>query len=311
MPADNGDGAARSQEVWRNEPRQPAVRESHLMLVVMPVVLPVLPFPAINPILISIGPLAVRWYALAYIVGIIAGWFYARAIIASERLWGGPAPLTVIDFDDFVIWITLGIILGGRTGYVLFYNLPHFIEHPLQIFQLWNGGMSFHGGVAGCIVAIVAFALKRGIPMLSLGDVTAAVCPIGLFLGRVANFINGELWGRPTDVPWAMIFPNGGPIPRHPSQLYEATLEGVVLFVVLGLMVRFGALKRPGVVTGSFALGYGVARVICELFREPDVQLGFLWGGLTMGMLLCIPLMLGGIAILTYALSYEPKPKDG
>jgi phosphatidylglycerol:prolipoprotein diacylglycerol transferase len=317
MPADNGDGAARSQEVQRIESRQLAVHESHLMLVV----LPILPFPAINPILISIGPLAVRWYALAYIVGIIAGWFYARAIIASERLWGGPAPLTVIDFDDFVIWITLGIILGGRTGYVLFYNLPHFIEHPLQILQLWNGGMSFHGGVAGCIVAIVAFALKRGIPMLSLGDVIAAVCPIGLFLGRIANFINGELWGRPSDVPWAMIFPNGGPIPRHPSQLYEATLEGVVLFVVLGLMVRFGALKRPGVVTGSFALGYGVARVTSELFREPDVQLGFLWGGLTMGILLCIPLMLGGIAILTYALtcepmsrepkSREPKPKDG
>ena len=153
--------------------------KASLMLVVMLAVLPVLPFPAINPILISIGPLAVRWYALAYIVGIIAGWFYARAIIASERLWGGPAPLTVIDFDDFVIWITLGIILGGRTGYVLFYNLPHFIEHPLQIFELWNGGMSFHGGVAGCIVAIVAFALKRGIPMLSLGDVIAAVCPIG------------------------------------------------------------------------------------------------------------------------------------
>jgi phosphatidylglycerol:prolipoprotein diacylglycerol transferase len=312
MPADNGDGAARSQEVRRIESRQLAVHESHLMLVV----LPILPFPAINPILISIGPLAVRWYALAYIVGIIAGWFYARAIIASERLWGGPAPLTVIDFDDFVIWITVGIILGGRTGYVLFYNLPHFIEHPLQILQLWNGGMSFHGGAAGSIIAIVAFALKRGIPMLSLGDIIAAVCPIGLFLGRIANFINGELWGRPSDVPWAMIFPNGGPIPRHPSQLYEATLEGVVLFVVLGLMVRSGALKRPGVVTGSFALGYGVARVICELFREPDVQLGFLWGGLTMGILLCIPLMLGGIAILTYALtcepkSREPKPKDG
>jgi phosphatidylglycerol---prolipoprotein diacylglyceryl transferase len=311
MPADNGDGAARSQEARRNESRWLAVHESHLMLVVMLAVLPVLPFPAINPVLISIGPLAVRWYALAYIVGIIAGWFYARAIIASARLWGGPAPLTVIDFDDFVIWITLGIILGGRAGYVLFYNLPHFIEHPLQIFELWNGGMSFHGGVAGCMVAIVAFALKRRIPMLSLGDVTAAVCPIGLFLGRIANFINGELWGRPTDVPWAIIFPGGGPLPRHPSQLYEAALEGVVLFAVLGLMVRFGALKRPGVVTGSFALGYGVARVTCELFREPDSQLGFLWGGLTMGMLLCIPLMLGGIAVLTYALSCEPKTKDG
>jgi len=274
-------------------------------------ILPLIPFPAINPVLFSIGPLAVRWYALAYIVGIIAGWFYARAIIASERYWGGAAPLTVIDFDDFVIWITLGIILGGRIGYVLFYNLPHFAEHPLQIFELWNGGMSFHGGVLGCFVAIYAFARRRRIPLLSLGDVTTAVAPIGLFLGRLANFINGELWGRPTDVPWAMIFPNGGPLPRHPSQLYEATLEGIVLFVVLALMVRAGALKRPGLVSGSFLLGYGIARVICEQFREPDVHLGFLWGGLTMGMILCIPLMLAGIGLLTYTLTREAKSNDG
>jgi len=274
-------------------------------------ILPLIPFPAINPVLFSIGPLAVRWYALAYIVGIIAGWFYARAIIASERYWGGAAPLTVIDFDDFVIWITLGIILGGRIGYVLFYNLPHLAEHPLQIFELWNGGMSFHGGVLGCFVAIYAFARRRRIPLLSLGDVTTAVAPIGLFLGRLANFINGELWGRPTDVPWAMIFPNGGPLPRHPSQLYEATLEGIVLFVVLALMVRAGALKRPGLVSGSFLLGYGIARVICEQFREPDVQLGFLWGGLTMGMILCIPLMLAGIGLLTYTLTREAKSNDG
>jgi phosphatidylglycerol:prolipoprotein diacylglycerol transferase len=272
-------------------------------------VLPVIPYPSIDPILISVGPLAVRWYALAYIVGIIAGWFYARTIIASERLWGGPAPFTVLDFDDFVIWITLGIILGGRTGYVLFYNLARFAAHPVEIFQLWNGGMSFHGGVAGCIVAIVLFALRRRIPILSLADVTAAVAPIGLFLGRLANFINGELWGRPTDVPWAMVFPNGGPIPRHPSQLYEATLEGVVLFIVLAVLVRSGGLKRPGVVAGVFALGYGVARITCELFREPDVQLGFLWGGLTMGMLLCIPLMLAGIALLSVALTREPANK--
>jgi phosphatidylglycerol---prolipoprotein diacylglyceryl transferase len=274
-------------------------------------VLPVIPFPAIDPVLIHIGPLAVRWYALAYIVGIVAGWFYARAIIASPRLWGGPAPFTVIDFDDFVVWITLGIILGGRTGYVLFYNFPYFASHPIQMFELWNGGMSFHGGVVGCLVAIVGFALHRGIPMLSLGDVTTAVAPIGLFLGRLANFINGELWGRPTDVPWAMIFPNGGPIARHPSQLYEAALEGVALFIVLGLMVRAGALKRPGLVLGTFALGYGVARIVCELFREPDAQLGFLWGGLTMGMLLCIPLMLIGVVILTVTLTRESKPKDG
>ncbi len=273
-------------------------------------VLPILTFPKINPVLISIGPLAVRWYALAYIVGILAGWFYARAIITSQKLWGGSAPLTVLDFDDFVIWITLGIILGGRAGYVLFYNLPHFAAHPLQILELWNGGMSFHGGVAGCFVAIYLFARSRGIPLLSLGDIVTAVAPIGLFLGRIANFINGELWGRPADVPWAMIFPNGGPLPRHPSQLYEATAEGIVLLIVLGVMVRAGALKRPGLISGSFLLGYGLARVVCELFREPDVQLGFLWGGLTMGMILCMPLMLAGIGILTYTLTREAKPKD-
>ncbi len=264
-------------------------------------VLPILPFPAINPVLISIGPFAVRWYALAYIAGIVAGWFYARAIIVSQRLWGGPAPFAVIDFDDFVIWATLGIILGGRIGYVLFYNLPHFAAHPLEIIQLWNGGMSFHGGVIGVITAIVLFALRRGVSVLSLGDVTTAVTPIGLFLGRLANFINGELWGRPTDVPWAMIFPNGGPIPRHPSQLYEATLEGLVLLAVLAVLVQLGALKRPGLVSGAFLLGYGVARTTCEFFREPDAQLGFLWGGLTMGMLLCIPLILAGAALIAFA----------
>ena len=274
-------------------------------------VVPVIPFPAINPVLISIGPFSVRWYALAYIVGIIAGWFYARAIISSERLWGAPAPLTVTDFDDFVIWITLGIILGGRIGYVLFYNFAHFAADPIEILELWNGGMSFHGGVLGCTAAIVLFALRRKIPVLSLGDVTAAVAPIGLFLGRIANFINGELWGRPTDVPWAMVFPRGGPLPRHPSQLYEAALEGVLLFIVLALLVRFGALKRPGVVTGVFAIGYGVARITCEFFREPDIQLGFLWGGLTMGMLLCIPLILAGIAVLVVAFRRTAKPKNG
>jgi phosphatidylglycerol:prolipoprotein diacylglycerol transferase len=170
--------------------------------------------------------------------------------------------------------------------------------------------MSFHGGVIGCIVAIAAYALQRHIAMLSLADVTSAVAPIGLFLGRIANFINGELWGRPADVPWAMVFPNGGPIPRHPSQLYEAALEGVVLFIVLGVLVRSGALKRPGVVTGCFALGYGIARITCEFFREPDVQVGFLWGGLTMGMLLCIPLMLGGLAVLAVAFKRQSNPRN-
>jgi phosphatidylglycerol---prolipoprotein diacylglyceryl transferase len=262
----------------------------------------VLPFPAIDPILIQVGPFAIRWYALAYIVGILLGWLYARALIRNETLWGGSAPMTVVDYDDFVVWVTLGIILGGRTGYVLFYNLPHFADHPAEIFQLWHGGMSFHGGFLGCVAAVILFAWRRHIPILSLGDVTCAVGPIGLFLGRIANFINGELWGRPTDVPWAMVFPGGGPLPRHPSQLYEATLEGLVLFAVLAMVVRAGALQRPGAVIGTFAIGYGIARIIGELFREPDPQLGFLWGGLTMGMLLSVPLMLAGAAFLGYAL---------
>jgi phosphatidylglycerol---prolipoprotein diacylglyceryl transferase len=274
-------------------------------------ILPILTFPHIDPVLISIGPLAVRWYALAYIVGIIAGWIYARAIIASPKLWGGPAPLTVADYDDFIVWITLGIILGGRVGYVLFYNFPHFSQHPIEIFQLWNGGMSFHGGVLGSVLATVLFALRRGISILSLGDVTLAVAPIGLFLGRIANFINGELWGRPSDVPWAMIFPSGGPIPRHPSQLYEAALEGLLLLTVLGVLVRCGALKRPGLISGSFAVGYGVFRIFCEFFREPDAQLGFLWGGLTMGMLLSIPLILAGVVGLIFASLRPAIGKNG
>src|SRR5215204_1073103 len=195
----------------------------------------VLPFPEIDPVLIQIGPFALRWYALAYIAGILLGWLYARAIIQSKRLWGGPAPMTVADFDDFVLWVTLGIILGGRIGYVLFYNPAHFIEHPLEALELWKGGMSFHGGFIGCVLAVVLFARSRGVSFLSLGDLTCAAGTIGLFLGRIANFINGELWGRPSDVPWAMVFPGGGPLPRHPSQLYEALLEGVILTIVLGL----------------------------------------------------------------------------
>jgi phosphatidylglycerol---prolipoprotein diacylglyceryl transferase len=260
-----------------------------------------IPFPPFNPVIVSIGPFAIRWYALAYIVGILAGWVYARALLRSERPWGGPAPMTVTAFDDFVLWVTLGIILGGRLGYVLFYNPAYFLEHPLDAFQLWKGGMSFHGGFTGCLIAIALFARSRGISMRSLGDVTCAVAPIGLFLGRIANFINSELWGRTTDVPWGVIFPNGGPEPRHPSQLYEATLEGLVLFGVLTYMIRTGALRQPGLVAGVFALGYGVARLTCEFFREPDPQIGYFWGGLTMGMLLSVPLVLAGLAVMATA----------
>ena len=245
----------------------------------------------------------IRWYALAYIGGIVLGWIYARSLVKKERLWGGPVPITLVQLDDFILWVTLGIIVGGRTGYVLFYNPAFFIQHPAEIFQLWNGGMSFHGGFLGCVAAVMLFARKNDISILSLGDITTAVGPIGLFLGRLANFINSELWGRTADssVPWAMVFPNGGPLPRHPSQLYEAGLEGILLFAILAVMVRMGALKRPGLILGSFIAIYGLARITAEFFREPDPQLGFLWGGLTMGMLLSVPMIIVGAILIMMA----------
>jgi phosphatidylglycerol---prolipoprotein diacylglyceryl transferase len=260
-------------------------------------------FPTFDPVAIAIGPIVIRWYALAYIGGIVFGWIYARALVKNERLWGGPAAMTLPQLDDFILWVTVGIIVGGRTGYVLFYNLPFFIQHPTEIVELWKGGMSFHGGFMGCVIAVMWFARKNGISILSLGDITTAVGPIGLFLGRIANFINSELWGRPADpdLPWAMIFPNGGPLPRHPSQLYEAGLEGILLFTVLAVMIRFGALKRPGLILGSFIALYGLARIAGEHFREPDPQLGFLWGGLTMGMLLSVPMVIVGAIIIVAA----------
>src|ERR1700742_11071 len=260
-------------------------------------------FPVFDPIAIAFGPIAIRWYALAYIGGIVLGWVYARALIKHEKLWGGPAPVTLLQVDDFILWVTIGIIVGGRSGYVLFYNPSFFIQHPAEILELWKGGMSFHGGFMGCVVAVMWFARKNGIPILSLGDITTAVGPIGLFLGRLANFINSELWGRPADpdLPWAMIFPNGGPLPRHPSQLYEAGLEGILLFTVLAVMIRMGALKRPGLILGSFILIYALARITGEMFREPDPQLGFLWRGLTMGMLLSVPMIFAGIILIVRA----------
>ncbi|MGA7994986.1 MAG: prolipoprotein diacylglyceryl transferase [Bradyrhizobium sp.] len=261
-------------------------------------------FPVFDPIAIAIGPFAIRWYALAYIGGIVLGWIYARSLIKNETLWGGPAPITLPQMDDFILWVTLGIILGGRTGYVLFYNLPFFVTHPIEIFELWKGGMSFHGGFLGCVAAVILFCRKNDIPILSLGDITTAVGPIGLFLGRIANFINSELWGRAADssVPWRMIFPNDPlHLPRHPSQLYEAGLEGIVLFTILAVMIRFGALKRPGLILGSFISLYGLARIAGEFFREPDPQLGFLWGGLTMGMLLSVPMVIAGAVIIVLA----------
>jgi phosphatidylglycerol---prolipoprotein diacylglyceryl transferase len=260
-------------------------------------------FPVFDPVAFSIGWFVIRWYALAYIGGIVLGWIYARSLVKKERLWGGPVPITLVQLDDFILWVTIGIIVGGRTGYVLFYNPVFFIQHPAEIFQLWNGGMSFHGGFLGCVAAVMLFARKNDISILSLGDITTAVGPIGLFLGRLANFINSELWGRTADssVPWAMVFPNGGPLPRHPSQLYEAGLEGILLFAILAVMVRMGALKRPGLILGSFIAIYGLARITAEFFREPDPQLGFLWGGLTMGMLLSVPMIIVGAILIMMA----------
>src|SRR6266566_1760517 len=196
-------------------------------------------FPVFDPVAIAIGPIVIRWYALAYIVGIVVGWLYARSLVKNERLWDGPAPISLVQLDDFILWATVGIIVGGRTGYVLFYNFAFFVQHPAEIFELWKGGMSFHGGFMGCVIAVILFARANNISILSLGDITTGVAPIGLFLGRLANFINSELWGRAADpdLPWAMIFPNGGPLPRHPSQLYEAGLEGILLFTILAIMI--------------------------------------------------------------------------
>ena len=270
-------------------------------------------FPVFDPVAIQLGPIAIRWYALAYIGGIVLGWIYARSLVKRESLWGGPAPISLPQLDDFILWVTVGIIVGGRTGYVLFYNPAFFVQHPAEIFQLWNGGMSFHGGFLGCVAAVMWFASRNGISILSLGDITTAVGPIGLFLGRLANFINSELWGRVADptLPWAMVFPNDRlQLLRHPSQLYQAALEGILLFTVLAVMIRMGALKRPGLILGSFIAIYALARITGEFFREPDPQLGFLWGGLTMGMLLSVPMIIAGLILIVQAWRKTPSPES-
>jgi len=261
-----------------------------------------LPFPAFDPIAFSLGPVAIRWYALAYVAGILLGWWLARRIAGNDAAWGGASPMRPVDIDDVIVWMALGIVLGGRLGYVLFYNPEYFAAHPAEILTLWRGGMSFHGGFLGSVLALILFARARGIPILSMLDVAAIVTPIGLFLGRLANFVNGELWGRPSDVPWAFVFPHAGPEPRHPSQLYEAGLEGIVLFLILLFAMRRGALTRPGMIGGLFVGCYGLARIASEFFREPDVQIGYLAGGLTMGMLLSLPMLLVGFGAVIYAM---------
>ncbi|HEX9808574.1 MAG TPA: prolipoprotein diacylglyceryl transferase [Alphaproteobacteria bacterium] len=267
----------------------------------MPPVLAI-PFPAIDPVLVEIGPFAIRWYALAYIAGLIAGWWIVSRLAERPPAPGLPAAMTRAQVDDFLLWATLGVILGGRIGYVLFYQPGYFLDHPLGIFAVWQGGMSFHGGLLGVVCAIVLFCRRRGVAILALGDLISLVAPIGLFLGRLANFVNGELYGRVSDVPWAMVFPGGGPEPRHPSQLYEAMLEGVVLLAILAALARFGGARaRPGLITGAFFAGYGTFRVIGEMFREPDPQLGFLVLGTTMGQWLSLPLIAVGLWLILRA----------
>jgi phosphatidylglycerol---prolipoprotein diacylglyceryl transferase len=261
-------------------------------------------FPNIDPVLIQIGPIAIYWYGVGYVVGILFAWWYSKRIASAQRLWGaGGSPVTPAHLDDFVLWAAVGIVAGGRIGYILFYDLARYIESPTDIFRVWEGGMSFHGGLLGVIIAMILFARKNHIPVFSMFDVVSAGVPVGLGLVRVANFINSELWGRPTDVAWGVIFPNGGPEPRHPSQLYEAGLEGIVLFLALAWLVwRAGALKRPGIVCGVFVGGYGLARTFVEFFREPDAHIGYLAGGwLTMGMILSLPMVLIGFGTAIWA----------
>lgn len=262
----------------------------------------VLPFPAIDPVIVEVGPFALRWYALAYIAGIVLAWRYMRALVLSDALWANSKRPAPVDLDDFVLWGTFGIILGGRLGYVLFYNPAYYAANPGEILAIWSGGMSFHGGFAGTVIAMIMFAWKRGLSLWTLFDLAGCAAPIGLFFGRMANFINSELWGRPTDVPWAFVFPNAGPEPRHPSQLYEAALEGIVLFLVLRLLShRFHFLKKPGFMAGAFACGYGLARSFVEFYRVPDAHIGYFGDFLTMGMLLSAPMILAGIAVMIWS----------
>ena len=260
-----------------------------------------IPFPTIDPVLFAVGPFAIRWYALAYIAGLLLGWLYARALVRRPALWGGRPIPTETDLDDMLVYCALGVILGGRLFYVLFYNLDFFLANPAEIPAIWRGGMSFHGGLVGCAVALLLLAQKKNLPVLTFADIASAVVPVGLFFGRIANFINGELWGRVTDVWWAMVFPYAGPLPRHPSQLYEAVLEGLAILIILAVVIARGGLKKPGYISGLFGVLYALGRIASEFFREPDPQLGFLFGGATMGMLLSVPLLAAGLYLMARA----------
>jgi phosphatidylglycerol---prolipoprotein diacylglyceryl transferase len=259
-----------------------------------------IPFPEIDPVALRLGPLSVKWYGLAYMAGLLLGWLYVKYLLRQDRLWpGGKRPFAPDKADDLLLYMTIGVLVGGRLGNVLFYEPAYYLQNPLEIPAVWKGGMAFHGGLLGSIVAIVLFARRNRVNAWSALDVCAAATPMGLFFGRIANFINAELWGRPSDVPWAFVFPGAGPMPRHASQLYEAALEGLVLFAVLWWLAQTRlALHKPGVVAGTFMAGYGVARSFCELFREPDFNVG----PLSAGVLYSLPMVVAGIWMIRTAL---------
>lgn len=248
-------------------------------------------FPNINPVLLSVGPFSIRWYSLAYVTGLMTGWYIFKRLIASGRL-----NITIKQLDDLLMWMVLGVVLGGRLGYILFYQPSYYLSNPLEVFAVWHGGMSFHGGMIGAISAVFICCRRNKLAFWPVMDAAALVAPIGLGLGRIANFINGELYGRVTDVPWAMIFPNSDGQPRHPSQLYQAGMEGILLGLFLFLIFR--RQPRPSVTSGCFLIGYAILRATGELFREPDSFLGYFPGGVTMGQLLCLPMLLLGLFIV-------------
>jgi phosphatidylglycerol:prolipoprotein diacylglycerol transferase len=278
-----------------------------------------IPFPDIDPALFTIAiggyEFSLRWYALAYVAGLLLGWWLMVRLMKRPWLWPeGKAPMTPAQPEDLLTWMILSVILGGRLGYVIFYNPGHFLANPAEILQVWQGGMSFHGGFIGVMAGLVLFTRRHRIALLQAGDAVALAAPAGLFFGRLANFINGELWGRVTDVPWAMAFPAAGPEPRHPSQLYEAGLEGLLLgTVVWFLAVRCDWLKRPGSVIGVFFVGYGLSRSLVENFRQWDAQVGYVIdigsGGLTMGQMLSLPMALIGLGFIWNA--WRDRAADG
>lgn len=272
-----------------------------------------IPFPKLDPIAFTLGPVAIRWYGLAYVAGLVLGWLYIRGLLSRLDLWAaGRPPIRKADLDDLFLWTAIGIVIGGRLGHVLLYEPTYYLSRPLEILMIWNGGMSFHGGLVGTGAALAAFARLKGAPMLSIMDAVAAAAPLGLLFGRLANFVNGEIVGSVTSMPWGMVFPGWGPEPRHPAMLYEAALEGVALFLLLRHMTHSGwALRMPGLTTGWFLIGYGVFRIFCELFKIVDYRLLVPEVPITKGMVYSLPLVLIGIAFVVVARRRPPPAMDG